>query len=319
MSRPKVLVTRHVPEPGIDRLRESCDVDLRDGLDHGELLEAAAETEGLLCLLSDRIDAELLAAAPRLKVVANYAVGVNNIDLDACGRRGVAVGNTPDVLTEATADLAMTLLLAAARRLVPADRFARSGRWTGWMPLGFRGLDLVGQTVGVFGMGRIGRAFARRCRFGWDMRVIYHNRGRDTQAEADLGAEFVDFDTLLAESDFLSLHCPLNDASRGRFGAAEFARMKRTAVLVNTARGPVVVQDDLVAALRDGAIHSAGLDVTDPEPPAADDPLLALDNLVLAPHIGSATTSVRDKMSLICADNILAGLADEPLRCPVPT
>ncbi len=314
--KPKVFVTRVLPEAGLARVRQHCDAEVwADPLPppHAVLLEKVAACDGLVSLLTDKVDAALLDAAPRLKVVSNFAVGFNNVDVPAATARGVAVGNTPGVLTDATADMAFCLLIAAARRVVEGHAYTLSGKWKTWEPLGHLGQDLAGRTLGVVGLGRIGVALARRCRFGWDMNVLYHDVHRNEAAERDLGARQVDFDTLLRESDFVSVHTDLNEQTRGLFGAAAFAKMKPTAVLVNTARGPIVDQKALAEALRAGTIFAAGLDVTDPEPPADDDPLLKLPNVVVAPHIASATVGTRDAMATICADNLLAGLRGDKL------
>jgi glyoxylate reductase len=275
---------------------------------YATLKEKAADCDGLVSLLTDRIDPALLDAAPRLKVVSNYAVGFNNVDVPAATARGVVVGNTPGVLTDATADMAFCLLIAAARRLMEGHDYSRSGKWKTWEPLGHLGQDLVGRTLGVIGMGRIGYALAKRCRAGWDMQVLYHDHYRNEKAETELGARQVDLDVLLREADFVSVHTDLNDKTRGLFNAERFRQMKPTAVFINTARGPIVVENDLIEALKTGVIFAAGLDVTDPEPPA-DGPLLKLPNLIVAPHIASATVGTRDAMAEICADNLLAGLA----------
>ena len=315
-AKPKVFVSRVIPDAGLRPILEACDAEVwRDPLPPpAEVLRAkVAGCEGLVALLTDRIDAALLAAAPRLRVVSNFAVGFNNIDVPACTARGVAVGNTPGVLTDATADMAFCLLIAAARRVVEGHRYTLSGQWKTWEPLGHLGQDLVGRTLGVVGMGRIGYALAKRCRGGWDMRVLYHDVYRSEMAERDLGARQVDLDTLLRESDFVSLHTDLNDQTRRMIGAKQFRMMKRSAVLVNTARGPLVDPRALAEALRAGMIFAAGLDVTDPEPPEANDPLLGLPNVIIAPHIASATVETRDRMADICARNLLAGLRGEPL------
>jgi glyoxylate reductase len=281
-------------------------------------LERIAGCAGVLTLLTEKVDAEFMdAAGPQLKVISNYAVGFNNVDVDEATRRGIRVGNTPDVLTEATADMAFALLISAGRRIVEAADYVRAGKWKTWQPKGHVGVDLCGQTLGIVGMGRIGYAMAKKCHCGWDMRVLYHDMYRNQKAEQDLGAKQVDFETLLAESDFVSVHVDLNDATRGMFNAAAFRKMKETAVFINSARGPLHVQSDLHEALRDGDIFAAGLDVTDPEPIEMNDPLLTLPNCVIAPHIASATVSSRNGMAEIAADNLLAGLRGEPLRCPV--
>jgi glyoxylate reductase len=315
-AKPKVFVTRAIPEAGLRRIKEQCDADVwHDALPppHVVLRSKVADCDGLVSLLTDRIDADLLGAAPRLKVVSNFAVGFNNIDVKAATERGVCVGNTPGVLTDATADMAFCLLIGAARRLVEGHAYARSGRWKTWEPLGHLGQDMAGRTLGVVGMGRIGYALARRCRHGWDMNVIYHDVNRNEPAEKDLGARPVDFDTLLRQSDFVSIHTDLNDSTRGMFNAAAFAKMKRTAVLVNTARGPIVDHKALAHALTSHTIFAAGLDVTDPEPPDTNDPLLELPNAIIAPHIASATVGTRNAMAEICANNLIAGLTGQPL------
>ena len=316
-AKPHVFVTRVIPEAGLRRIKEHTDAEVwTDPLPppHAVLRQKVASCDGLVSLLTDRIDAALMDAAPRLRVVSNYAVGFNNVDVPAATARGVAVGNTPGVLTDATADMAFCLLLSAARRLVEGHQYTLAGRWKTWEPLGHLGQDLAGRTLGVVGMGRIGYALAKRCRGGWDMNVLYHDVRRNEQAERDLGARFVDLDTLLGEADFISIHTDLNDQTRGLFNAERFRKMKRTAVLVNTARGPIVDQKALAAALADGTIFAAGLDVTDPEPPDLNDPLLKLPKVIVAPHIASATVGTRNAMAEICADNLLAGLAGKPLR-----
>jgi glyoxylate reductase len=315
-AKPKVFVTRQIPAAGLDRIRAECETEIwPDPLPppHEVLLAKAATCDGLVALLTDRIDGPLLDAAPRLKVVSNYAVGFNNIDVPAATARGVAVGNTPGVLTDATADMAFCLLIAAARCLVDGHQYSKDGKWKTWEPLGHLGQDLVGRTLGVVGMGRIGYALAKRCARGWDMPVLYHDARRNEQAETELGARPVDLETLLRLSDFVSVHTDLNDTTRGMFNSERFKLMKPTAVFVNTSRGPVVVEKDLLEALRAGIIFAAGLDVTDPEPPPGNSPLLRQPRLIVAPHIASATVGTRDAMATICAENLLAGLAGKPL------
>ncbi|HEV3258241.1 MAG TPA: D-glycerate dehydrogenase [Gemmataceae bacterium] len=316
--KPRVFVTRVIPAAGLERIKQHCAAEVwADPLPppHAVLRQKVADCEGLVSLLTDRVDAALLDAAPRLRVVSNYAVGFNNIDVPAATGRGIAIGNTPGVLTDATADMAFCLLIAAARRVVEGHQYTRAGKWKTWEPLGHLGQDLAGRTLGIVGMGRIGHALAKRCHGGWDMNVLYHDVRRHEQAEKELGARQVDFDTLLRESDFVSVHTDLNEKTRGLFGAAQFQKMKPTAVFVNTARGPLVDQKALYQALRSGTIFAAGLDVTDPEPPTADDPLLQLSNVILAPHIASATVGTRNAMAEICADNLIAGLSGQDLRC----
>jgi glyoxylate reductase len=317
-AKPKVFVTRIIPDAGLDRIREQCDAEIwSEPLPppHDVLRAKVANCDGLVSLLTDRIDGPLLDAAPRLRVVSNYAVGFNNVDVPAATSRGVCVGNTPGVLTDATADMAFVLLIAAARRVVEGHQYTLAGRWKTWEPLGHLGQDLAGRTLGVVGMGRIGYALARRCQRGWDMRVLYHDVYKSEKAEQDLGAKQVDFDTLLRESDFVSVHTDLNEKTRGMFSTEQFKKMKRTAVFVNTARGPLVDQKALAAALQAGTIFAAGLDVTDPEPPEMSDALLRLPNVIVAPHIASATVGTRDAMADICANNLIAGLTGKDLPC----
>jgi glyoxylate reductase len=315
-SKPKVFVTRRIPDAGLSRIKESCDADIWTGPlpPPPDVLRArTAPCDGLVSLLTDRIDAQLMDLSPRLKVISNFAVGFNNVDVPAATAHGIAVGNTPGVLTNATADMAFCLLIGAARRLVEGHQYTLSGHWKTWEPLGHLGQELAGRTVGIVGMGRIGYALAKRCRGGWDMRVLYHDVYPNAKAEADLGAQRVEFDTLLRESDFVSLHADLNDETRGMMGREQFKKMKRTAILINTARGPLVDQKALADALANGAIFAAGLDVTDPEPPPLDDPLLNVPNCTIAPHIASATVETRNAMAEICANNLLAGLAGQQL------
>jgi glyoxylate reductase len=317
MSRARVFVTRRIPEVGLSRIRTSCDVEIWPEQlppPYDLIKQKIADCDGLVSLLTDRIDGELLDAGPRLKVVSNFAVGFNNIDVPAATARGVSVGNTPGALTDATADCAFMLLIAAARRLAEGILDAREGRWKTWEPVGYLGQDLAGKTLGVVGMGRIGAALAKRCRGGWDMTVLYYDLAANRQAEAELGARRVGLEELLRESDFVSVHAALTPENHHLIGATQFKRMKPSAVFVNTARGPLVDQKALYEALKAGTIFAAGLDVTDPEPPEPADPLLKLPNVVIAPHIASATFSTRDGMAEICADNLIAGVTGQPLR-----
>ena len=316
MNGPRVFVARRSPDAGLQRIRAACAAEVwpEQLPPSPEVLRAKLrDCVGLVALLTDRVDAPLLEAAPQLKVVSNFAVGVNNIDLAACAARGIRVGNTPGVLTDATADIAVTLLLAAARRLGESSADAKAGRWLTWEPRGWLGADLVGRTLGIVGMGRIGHAVAKRLHHGWGMKVLYTSRTPKPDADAEFGAARVSFEELLAASDFVSLHADLNDGTRGLFGAAAFARMKPTAVFVNTARGPHVDQAALATALRNGTIFAAGLDVTDPEPLPASHELYALPNCVIVPHIASATVATRDAMATMCAANLLAGVRGERL------
>jgi glyoxylate reductase len=316
MAKPKVFVTRILPETGMKLIQDACDAEIwQEPLPppYELIKQKVAGCQGLASLLTDKIDAALLDAAPQLRVISNFAVGFNNIDIPAATARGIAVGNTPGVLTDATADMALCLLVTAARRIVEGHQYTLSGKWKTWEPLGHLGQDLAGRTLGIVGIGRIGTAMARRCRGAWNMNVLYYDVNRNLDAERELQARQVPFDTLLAESDFISIHTDLNEKTRGMFSTPQFKKMKRSAVLVNTARGPIVDQKALYEALRSGTIFAAGLDVTDPEPPSMDDPLLKLPNIVIAPHIASATIATRNQMAEICARNLIAGLTGQKL------
>jgi len=300
----RCFVTRELPGGAIERLRAEHDVELwseRLPPSPDELRVHTRAAEGLLCLLTDRVDRELIHAAPDLRAISNYAVGSDNIDLHAAAERGIPVGITPDVLTEATADMAFALLLAAARRLVEADADARRGEWKTWEPARLLGQDVHGRRLGIVGYGRIGRAVARRAS-GFDMEILHSGRSGGVALE-----------TLLESCDFVSLHCPLTPATRGLIGEAQLRRMRPRAVLVNTARGPIVDTDALVRALSEGWIGAAAVDVIDPEPPPADHPLFDAPNLTVVPHIASATHAARERMANLAADNLLAGLAGRPL------
>ncbi|MBI3751360.1 MAG: D-glycerate dehydrogenase [Chloroflexi bacterium] len=321
MSRPRVFVARVIPEAGLAPIREACDTDVwPDELPppREELLRRVEGIDGLVSLLTDRVDGELLdRAGPQLRVVSNYAVGFDNVDVAACTGRRIPVGNTPGVLTETTADLAWALIMAAARRVAEGDRYVRAGRWRTWGPMLLLGSDVHGSTIGIVGFGRIGQAVARRAT-GFGMRILYHDLSRATEAvERELGARFATLDELLAESDVVSLHVNLTDVTRQLINRERLATMKTNAILVNTSRGPVVDQVALFEALRDGVIGAAGLDVTDPEPMAADDPLLTLENCLVVPHIASATHATRGRMASMAAANLLAGLRGERLPNPV--
>jgi glyoxylate reductase len=316
MSRPKVFVSRRIPDEGLNAISAACDVDLWPSQlpPPAEVLrERVKNCDGLVSLLTDRIDGSLLDAAPRLKVVSNYAVGFNNVDVPACTARGVCVGNTPGVLTDATADIAVTLMLAAARRIGEGAADAKAGKWLTWEPLGWLGQDLAGRTLGIVGMGRIGFAAAKRLHHGWGMKVLYTEQVPRPEAEKEFGAKRVELDELLSQSDFISAHVDLNPSTKGMFGAAQFKKMKRTAVFVNTARGPLVDQAALAEALRSGTIFAAGLDVTEPEPLPPDHELYKLPNCIIVPHIASATVDTRNAMARLCANNLLAGVKGEPL------
>src|SRR5689334_21946066 len=299
-----VFVTRKIPGDALERLAGEHDVEVWPGdmpPPREDLLTGVAEAEGLLSMLVDKVDSELLDAAPNLRAVANYAIGFDNIDLEAAAARGVAVGNTPDVLTDATADLAFALLLAAGRRLPQGTAAIRAGDWVTWEPAYDLGVEVTGATLGIVGWGRIGQAVARRAA-GFGMEVIH---SRPTPLEE-----------LLERSDFVSLHVPLSPATRHLIDADALARMKPTAILVNTARGPVVDQRALAAALHAGTIAGAALDVTDPEPLPPADPLLDAPNVLVVPHIGSATVRTRSRMADLAVDNLLAALAGDPMPHP---
>jgi glyoxylate reductase len=302
----RVFVTRALPGDALARLHAEHDVTVwEDALPPpaARLRAAVADAEGLLCLLTERIDRELLDAAPRLRAIANYAVGTDNVDLALTRERGIPVGVTPDVLTEATADLAFALLLCAARNLVDAATDARAGRWRTWEPAGWLGADVHGAELGIVGLGRIGRAVARRAEgFGMTIR---------STADTPLHE-------LLAASDFVTLHCPLTPATRHLIDGAALRRMRPSAILVNTARGGVVDQAALLEALRERVIAGAAIDVTDPEPPPPGDRLYSTPNLIVAPHIGSATRSARTRMTELSVENLLAGLAGRPMPYPAP-
>jgi lactate dehydrogenase-like 2-hydroxyacid dehydrogenase len=320
-ERPRVFVTRIIPDEGLDKVRAACEVDLwADELPppRDELLRRVAGIDGLLSLLTDTVDDELLdAAGPQLKVVSNFAVGFDNIDVPACTRRGIPAGNTPGVLTETTADLAFALLMAAARRIPEGVDYVRDGHWRTWGPMLLTGVDVHGATLGIVGFGRIGREMARRGR-GFGMRILYQDvHPAAPEEEAELGARRVVMDELLRESDFISLHVNLTDETHHLIDAVALRAMKSSAVLVNTSRGPVVDPDALTDALRGGEIFAAALDVTEPEPLPADHPLVSLPNCVVVPHIASASRVTRGKMAEMAADNLLAGLRGERLPTPI--
>ena len=278
-------------------------------------LQEVQEVDALLCMVTERIDEELLTHAPRLKVVANMAVGYDNVDVPALTRRGILLTNTPGVLTETTADLAFTLILGIARRIGEAERIVREGRWRSWSPFSFLGRDVHHTTLGILGLGRIGMEVAKRAK-GFDMHVLYTNRGRNREAEERLGCIPVELSTLLRESDFLIVLIPLTPGTRHLLSTPQFKLMKPSAFLINAARGPIVDQQALYAALRDGLIAGAALDVTDPEPIPLDDPLLSLDNCLILPHIGSASIATRTRMATLAAENIVAFLSGH--RPPTP-
>jgi glyoxylate reductase len=310
-TRPPILVTRRLPQEALDRIEARCDMTLYDGegaMPRSQLLTEVAGKAGAITLLTDRVDDEFLdTAGPQLKIVANFAVGFDNIDVDACTRRGVLASNTPEVLTETTADTAFALMMAAARRIAEGDRFLRSRAPWIWGPLMMLGQDLHHQTLGVVGFGRIGQALARRAR-GFTMRVLYHDMYRPPAGvEQELGAEYRDLEDLLRESDFVSLHTNLTAQTHHLINAERLAIMKPTAVLVNTSRGPIIDEQALAQALHEGQIFAAGIDVFEREPVVHPD-LLSCENAVLIPHLGSATEDTRLAMADLAADNVHAAL-----------
>jgi glyoxylate reductase len=321
VPKPSVFVTRALPGNPLPPLEAVAEVFVwpeESPPPHEEIVRRAADADALLTMLSDRIDASVLDAGRRLRVVANMAVGYDNVDVAAATERGILVTNTPGVLTETTADLAFALLLAAARRVAEGDRLTRTGGWKAWHPSFLLGHDVHGATLGIVGLGQIGRAVARRAR-GFDMRLLYHSRTRRPEAESELGLEFVELEQLLKESDFVSLHVFLSPQTRHLIGERELALMKPTAVLVNTTRGPVVDQRALYRALKEGRIAAAGLDVAEEEPIPLDDPLLTLDNVTITPHVGSASVATRGKMAAMAVENVLAALrGEQPPNCVNP-
>ena len=318
---PRVFVARKLPGNALDRLAAATDMRLWEGdlpPPRETLLAEVSEADGLLSLLTERVDQALLDAAPRLRAVSNMAVGFDNIDIAACTARRIPVGNTPGVLTDTTADFAFALLMAAARRVVEGDAFVRAGKWKTWDPGLLLGEDIHGATIGIAGMGQIGQAMARRAH-GFGMRILYADEIPRPQIDQQYEAVRVDKERLLRESDFVTLHVPLLPETRHYIGAAELALMKPTAWLINAARGPVVDQAALAAALRGGRPFGAALDVTDPEPILIDDPLLSLPNVIIAPHIASGSLVTRSKMAEMAVDNLLAGLnGQRPPNCVNP-
>jgi glyoxylate reductase len=303
-AQASVFVTRQLPGDALERLDAEHELEVwpeRLPPPRAELLARAPKLEGLLSLLTDPVDAELIEAAPNLRAISNYAVGVDNVDVEAATARGIPVGNTPGVLTESTADLALALMLGIARRLVEGEAFVRAGEWVTWEPGLMLGRDLHGATVGIVGYGRIGQAVGRRLEgFGCELLTTSGSGG-------------VPLDELLARSDFVTVHTPLTPATRGLIGTEALARMKPTAYLINTARGPIVDTDALAHALHAGELAGAALDVTDPEPLPGNHPLLEAPNLLVVPHVGSATVATRERMADMAVDNLLAGLAGEPM------
>ena len=312
-KKPRVLVTRRIPQEGLNILEESCQVEVSDydGVMPREiLLQKVKGVDGILCLLTDYIDREVMeAAGQNLRVISNYAVGYDNIDIEEATKRKIMVTNTPGVLTEATADLAWALLMAVARRVVEGDRFVREGKFRGWEPLLLLGDDVYGATLGIIGLGRIGQAVARRAR-GFDMRVIYFDRHRIGDKEKELGVTYHPFPELLAQSDFVSLHVPLTPETYHLIGEKELKIMKKESYLINTSRGSVIDEKALARALREGWIRGAALDVFEQEPQIEPE-LLELEEVVLTPHLGSASHATRTKMAVLAARNLILALQGE--------
>lgn len=322
MAKPKVYVTRRMAQEALDKIAQVTEMEVwPEELPppYDVLLEKVRDVDGLLPLLTDRIDANLMDAAPRLKVISNMAVGYDNIDVPEATKRGIVVGNTPGVLTETTADMAFALLMAAARRVAEADAFTRKGRWKTWGPMVMLGQDIHRATLGIVGLGRIGKEIAKRAK-GFNMKVLYHDQIRQAQEEKQLGVEYVsELSALLSRSDFVSIHVPLGPQTHHLIGAAEFALMKPTAILINTSRGPVVDQKALYEALKSHQIFAAAIDVTEVEPIPMDSPLLTLDNIIITPHIASGSVATRTKMANMAAANLIAGVQGEiPPNCVNP-
>ncbi|KKB41859.1 2-hydroxyacid dehydrogenase [Bacillus thermotolerans] len=311
--KPLVYVTRKIPEEVLSRLQENYEVDMwpkeEVQVPRDMLLDKAKTADALLTVISDQLDEELFSQSEHLKVVANMAVGYDNVDLAAASKHGVAICNTPDVLTDTTADLAFALLLATARRMVEAAEYLKRGKWKSWSPMLLSGTDVHHKTIGIIGMGKIGTAVAKRAA-GFDMEIIYHNRSRHEVAEEMLGARYCTKEELLAEADFVVCLAPLTDETKGMFGREQFQQMKKHAIFINASRGPIVDEEALYKALVEGDIAAAGLDVFHEEPVSPDHPLVQLDNVVALPHIGSASRETRLAMMELCCDNLDAIFAD---------
>ncbi|TDL32459.1 D-glycerate dehydrogenase [Jeotgalibacillus sp. S-D1] len=303
----KVFVTRKLDDEIIDQLSQHFKVEEWPHDDRPvpreELIKQVSDSHALLTMLSDQVDAELLEKAPKLEIVANLAVGYDNIDINEVKKHGVIITNTPDVLTETTADLTFSLLMTAARRMIEADQYIRNGKWQSWSPYLLAGSDIHHKTIGIIGMGNIGQAVARRAK-GFEMDVLYHTRSPKPKAEDEFNAKHVSLDELLEQSDFVVCLAPLTKETRGMLGAEQFARMKTSAFFINAGRGPVVNESALISALQNGEIAGAGLDVFEEEPISSDHPLLSLSNVVAVPHIGSSSRATRFAMMKLCADNI---------------
>jgi len=316
----RVFVTRKIPEPGLDILRKECEIEINlydKVLSKEEIIKGLKGKDGLICLLTDPIDRDVICAEPGLKMIASYAVGYDNIDVKAATKRGIPVSNAPGVLTDTTAEMAWALLFSVARHIVEGDRFTRAGKFKGWGPMIMLGLDVSNKTLGVIGAGRIGTSFALKSK-GFNMKVLYVDERKNDILEQELGAKKVELPVLLSQSDYVSLHVPLLDSTHHLIGEKELKLMKETAILINTSRGPVVDESALAKALREKWIFGAGLDVYEHEP-LIEEELLKLDNVVLQPHSASATIETRTKMAIMAAENMIAGLKGEiPPNCVNP-
>jgi len=316
----KIFITRKIPEEGFELLRKEHKIEVNPHdrvLTKKEIIDGLRGKDGLICLLTDQIDAEIINSEPKLKMIANYAVGFNNIDIKAANARKIPVSNTPDVLTNATAEMAWALLFSVSRRIVESDKFSREGKFKGWGPMLMLGQDISGKTLGLVGAGRIGTAFALKSK-GFDMKVLYYNRSNNDTLENELKAKKVDLDTLLKESDFVSIHVPLVPETHHLISEKQLKMMKKTAILINTSRGPVIDEKALIKALNEKWIFGAGLDVYENEPIIPEE-LKKLDNVILMPHSASATFSSRSGMAIMAAENMLAGLKGKrPPNCVNP-
>ncbi|MCF8044337.1 MAG: D-glycerate dehydrogenase [Desulfarculaceae bacterium] len=309
-DKKRILVTRDFPPAGIDRLKENSAFELTQWemdrpMTREELLERAKDHDVVLCTLTERIDREFLEACSHLEMISQFAVGYDNIDVAAAAELGIPVGFTPDAMSDATADIAFGLMIASARKMFYLHNTIAKGEWGYFRPRGHLGVELSGKTLGIFGMGRIGMKTAQRCRGAYNMEILYCSRNRKPEAEKELDAALVDFDTLLGKSDIVSAHCALTAGTRHIFNRDAFERMKPEAIFINTARGPIHHEPDLIRALEGGEIRGAGLDVTDPEPMRQDNPLLFMENVCVLPHVGSGTNEARNEMSAMAADNIV--------------
>ena len=316
MSKFKVFITRRLPQVKLEQLYQIAEVETwteRQPPPYSVLLDKVKQIDGLLCLLTDSIDKQLIEAGKSLKVISQMAVGYDNIDVAAATAKGIPVGNTPGVLTNATADLTWALLMAAARRIVEAEKFVKAGQWQTWEPTLLLGADLTGSTLGIIGLGRIGQAVARRAR-GFDMKILYYSKHqKESELEQSIGLEYAELDTLLSQSDFITLHTSLSTETYHLIEDSSFQLMKSSAILINTARGAIVDEQALYRALITNQIAGAALDVSDPEPISIDNPLLELDNVIIVPHIGSASYQTRAKMAQMAVNNLIAGLKAEKL------